>query len=63
MVQAGVPLDVVQGVLAHENIQTTQRYAHRAGDAKKRALDAIPSNWRQTEKTGDDQAIDKKQKS
>lgn len=48
MVQAGVPLDVVQKVLGHENIQTTQRYAHREGDAKRKALDAIQSTWRHT---------------
>lgn len=63
MVQAGVPLDVVQGILAHENIQTTQRYAHRQADAKKRALDAIPSHWRHTDEERQPQVSKKKRRS
>lgn len=60
MVQAGVPLDVVQGILAHENIQTTQRYAHRKSDARKRGLEAIPSDWGHTENSDEAETADNK---
>ena len=41
MVQAGVPLDVVQDVLGHKDIATTRRYAHREDTAKRDAIDAL----------------------
>lgn len=46
MVQAGQPLDVVQEVLGHEDIRTTQRYAHRDTEAKARAMDAAAARLR-----------------
>lgn len=46
MVQGGADLDVVQGVLGHEDIKTTQRYAHRDTGAKARAMQAAESRLR-----------------
>jgi integrase len=43
MVQGGAELDVVQEVLGHEDIATTQRYAHRDTDAKARAMEKAAS--------------------
>ena len=43
MVQAGVPLDLVQKILGHANIQTTQRYAHRKPDARHQAVETLGS--------------------
>jgi integrase len=43
MVQEGVPLDVVQEILGHEDIATTKRYAHRDVSAKRAAVDALAS--------------------
>lgn len=39
LVQAGVPLYDVQGLLGHESFETTQRYAHLAPDAHGKILD------------------------
>lgn len=41
LVQAGIPLDVVQDILGHHDITMTRRYAHRATDAKRKALEAV----------------------
>lgn len=40
MVQAGVPLDLVQKILGHAEIRTTQRYAHRQADAVRQAMES-----------------------
>lgn len=46
MVQGGAPLDMVQDVLGHEDIRTTQRYAHRDTDAKARAMEVAAARLR-----------------
>ncbi|MCC7046737.1 MAG: site-specific integrase [Alphaproteobacteria bacterium] len=45
MIQAGVPLDVVQKILGHSDIKLTQRYAHRAPGAPREAVEAIGRQW------------------
>lgn len=51
MVQDGVPLDVVQGVLGHASIQMTQRYAKRQVTAKLDAMEGSLSALVLTENT------------
>lgn len=41
MLNNGVPLDVIQKVLGHENIETTMKYAHRSNQDKVKALDTL----------------------
>jgi len=43
LVQSGVPLEKIQELLGHENLQTTQRYAHLKPDAHEQVEDA----WKQ----------------
>jgi integrase len=58
MVQAGVPLDVVQKVLGHSDISTTMRYAHREDSAVRAAVDAAAAHMRHIPPVADSQAID-----
>lgn len=45
MLDRGVPLDVVQKILGHSDIKLTQRYAHRAPDAQRLAVEALGQHW------------------
>jgi len=60
MLEAGVPLDVVQRVLAHADIQTTLRYAHRADTAQRTAVNAVASHWRHTSLEDDEEEVERK---
>jgi len=48
MVNEGVPLDVVQDILGHEDISTTRRYAHRDVSHMKDAMERLASPERHT---------------
>ena len=41
LVTAGVPLNVVQELLGHEDIKMTMLYAHLAPNAKRAAVDLL----------------------
>lgn len=60
MIQAGVPLDVVQQILGHESITTTQRYAHRETGARRAAVDALGHAWVAKPVTGRNKEADSK---
>ena len=60
MVRNGVPLDVVQQILGHADIRTTQRYAHREDAAKRAAVEAIQSHMRHSDQKRPAQASKKK---
>ncbi len=62
MVQAGVPLDVVQKVLGHSDISTTMRYAHREDSAARTAVDAVAAHMRHIPQAADTQSIDDERK-
>ena len=62
MVNSGVPLDVVQEALGHEDIQTTQRYAHWNTDAVADALNKLAAEFGQSQNDKDDQVLDMKGK-
>jgi len=59
-IDAGVPLDVVKELLGHASIVTTGRYAHRAGDARRRAVDAVAARLRHNDPGDAPQTVDKK---
>ncbi len=63
MVQNGVPLDVVQQILGHADIRTTQRYAHREDAAKRAAVEAIQSHMSHIGQSPAAQASGKKRES
>lgn len=50
MVNDGVPLDVVQDILGHEDISTTRRYAHRDVSHMRDAMEKLASSKRHTDK-------------
>ena len=60
MVNEGVPLDVVQDILGHEDISTTRRYAHRDVSHMRDAMDKLASHQRHTGITDDTQALEGK---
>lgn len=45
MLNNGVPLDVIQKVLGHENIETTMKYAHRSNQDKVKALNTLGGTY------------------
>jgi site-specific recombinase XerD len=47
MVEAGAPIDVVQKLLGHRSIVTTQRYTHTSQRRMRDAVDAVEAAARQ----------------
>ncbi len=44
----GTPLPVIQGVLGHADVRTTQRYVHVNGIQRRSAIDALGRHWVKT---------------
>lgn len=47
MVEAGAPIDVVQAVLGHRSITSTQVYAHPSGKRMREAVEAVEATSRE----------------
>ena len=60
MIQQGVPLEVVQDLLAHADIKTTQRYAHHAPGAKSDAFDTLAARFGHIGRDDDGEEVDSK---
>lgn len=46
LLDLGTPIRVVQEMVGHSSITTTERYAHVSGKARKAAVDALGNKWR-----------------
>ena len=55
LVTAGVPLNVVQELLGHEDIKMTMRYAHLAPNANRAAVDLLLQAPQEEENTRPDE--------
>lgn len=58
MVQRGVPLGLVQKILGHKSIATTNRYAHHAPGEAAKAMAESWAGFRQSAETADEQPVE-----
>lgn len=41
LAEQGVPINVIQEILAHSDVRTTMKYVHLVEDSKRKALESI----------------------